>query len=103
VCVCICFFVVCVCKVISEVSMCVVCFFINFILLHAPLLCSNTMSTCIDVYFTYFLLLSTYSIYSLASYLPILDYTLHFVQYYVVHKFFEEFYTKYVFIHWPVF
>ena len=55
--------------------------------------------------FTYCHPLSTYSIYSLASYLPVLDYTLYFVQYYVVREFFEEsveFYTKCVFIHWPV-
>jgi len=42
--------------------------------------------------FTYCHPLSTYSIYSLASYPPILDYTLYFVQYYVVREFFEEFY-----------
>jgi hypothetical protein len=79
-------------------------FNLTFIILHAPLLCSNT--TCIHVVFTYYLLLSTYSIYRLVSYIPCLDYTLYFVQFYVVREFFEvfvELYTKFISTHWPFF
>ena len=55
---------------------------------------------------TYFILLSTYSIYRLVPYLPCFDYALYCVQFYVAREFFKvfvEFYTKFVSTHWPFF
>jgi len=91
---------VCVC-----VCVCV-CVFLYKHLLYCMLHYYGLIIRALMFTFTYYLLLSTYSIYSMASYLPVLDYTLYFVQYCVVREFFEEFvefYTKCAFIHWPVF
>jgi len=99
--VCVCGVCVCVCGVC--VCMCVWCVYLYCMLHYYAVILHALMFT-----FTHYLLLSTYStsIYSVASYVAILDYTLYFVQYYAVREFFEEFvefYTKCVFIHWPVF